>query len=512
MNRFRLMIVDDEAMIRQGMTKLIEKKAPGWTVAGEARNGQEALDLLGRVEPHLVLTDIRMPMMDGIELARTLHEHNPDVAVVILTGFKDFEYAQAALRYGVLDFLLKPCPEEDVIRVLDAVYGKLSEKLARKESEMHEAHLLDQNTLRSIMLRLPYGRERMERVEQRVLNKELWLIKAASYFPKTKSYGYNDLGLLQFSITNIAEELIAGGSPQSGLLHAAYDIFAVFADPEEPADRLLRELESTVERLLGIRLEIRHAGRVESLRQLPVFMEAFASRYDSLPESGLGRLAVDRAKIRNIRHDIMSAIMLGQAEKLSEYVDGHIAALRRLPAEAARSEALALALALDETVRKEFESDAGRADFDSRIDRLRKLGDSGEAADWAAAQKASFLAELHRWLDGQNQTIIGKAIRYIEEHYTESCDLKEVADHVHLSANYFSNLFRKETGESFVNYVTRLRIDKAKLWLAHTEWKVFEVAQKVGYDDPNYFTTVFKQLTNLSPSQYRKKVREGQTP
>src|SRR5690606_1418426 len=97
-----------------------------------------------------------------------------------------------------------------------------------------------------------------------------------------------------------------------------------------------------------------------------------------------------------------------------------------------------------------------------------------------------------------------KAVRYIEDHYMESCSLTDVAGVVHLSPNYFSNLFKKEKGESFVNYVTGVRMDKAKILLSNTNMKISEIAESIGYDDPNYFTTVFKQLVKCSPREFRK--------
>ncbi|MFH5181403.1 response regulator [Paenibacillus sp. TAB 01] len=127
-----IMIVDDEPLIRRGLRKLIETNELGWSVAGEASNGQEALLQLEQLKPNLILSDIRMPVMDGLELARHISERNCGTAVILLTGFRDFEYAQAAVRYGVKDFLLKPCPEEEICRVLRQAYEQLRVKAEQR--------------------------------------------------------------------------------------------------------------------------------------------------------------------------------------------------------------------------------------------------------------------------------------------------------------------------------------------------------------------------------------------
>lgn len=347
MSRCRVLIVDDEATVRQGLTKFIARNAADWEVAGEARNGREALDQLHQCKPHLIISDIRMPLMDGIELARTVHDAQEEVGVVLLTGYKDFEYAQTALRYGVLDFLLKPCPEEELLRVLDKAYRKMKQ-------------------------------------------------------------------------------------------------------------------------------------------------------------------AIGRTRIRNFRNEMMSKIMLGQADQIKEQLEGYTASMKTMPIEEAKLEASALAVALHEMVNQDFSLGDRTVNIGKELDRLFRMNSLHEVLDWSARQQDWFLRAFLKWMNEHNQNIVNKAIRYIEEHYMGECDLKEVADHVHLSPNYFSNMFKKETGESFVNYVVKIRMNKAKMLISNTELKVFEIAQKVGYDDPNYFTTVFKHLTDQSPSQYRKLIRKQQ--
>lgn len=509
MNRCRVLIVDDEIMIRQGLSKLIAKNAANWEIAGEARNGREALEKLEQLKPQLIITDIRMPYMDGIELARAVHEMGAEIAVIILTGFKDFEYAQGALRYGVLDFLLKPCPEEEVTQALDKAYCKITGEMRELERKSAEARQNARHTVRSIMLRLPNEQAGLEEVKRSFLGRELLLVKVATYFPKAKAYGYNDMNLLQFAIANIMEELMGKYKLQGELLHVTYDILALFHQKSPSAADFSWELAATVLELLGISLRTFEAGEMTELAKLSGSIDRLSGPVvtGAEPVAVTLQQAISQTKIRNLQNDMMSHIMLGQADQVREYMESYIGRMGNLPVEQAKLEASALGLALHEMMQEDFASKDMAGEAGDEINKLYRLASLQEVLDWAAGQMELFFKEFLRWMNDHDQNIIEKSIRYIHEHYMESCDLKEVADHVYLSANYFSSMFRKETGESFINYVMKVRIDKAKMLISNTDLKVFEIAQRVGYDDPNYFTTVFKQLTGMSPRQYRKDIR-----
>ncbi|MBD2844168.1 response regulator [Paenibacillus sp. IB182496] len=512
MRRCRVLIADDERKIREGMKTLIARNAPEWEVVGEARTGCEALEQLEEAAPDLVMTDIRMPQMDGIALTKELHLRAPDVAVVILTGYKDFEYAQAVIPYGVLDFLLKPCPEEQVVRVLEQAREAIRRRQAERERSRKGMRQLELMTVRSLMLRLPYEAASLPGVREHYLGREVWLLQVDTYLPPGKAYGYNDIGLLQFAVLNIAEELAAGRELDARIVPVVYDAFALFVAPEAAAalPQLMRELREQVRELLGLEVHARCAGMAEEPGELAACM-------DRLPEPGAGRgdiagaavaLPRDQAEIRTVQNAIMSAIMLGEGDRLGADLERRVERLRALRPARAKREALALALALTGIMGKEFGLSREPAALAERLDALDALASAERVASWAAARAAEFLAAFRTWLHGQNRNIVEKAIQYIDRHYMERCDLKEVAGVVHLSPNYFSNLFKKETGESFVGYMTNVRIAKAKLAIAATELKVAEVARRVGYDDPNYFAKVFKQITGTTPREYRKAVQQ----
>jgi two-component system response regulator YesN len=177
---------------------------------------------------------------------------------------------------------------------------------------------------------------------------------------------------------------------------------------------------------------------------------------------------------------------------------------RRMSVETGKIEALSLSFALQDTARKQFEQAYEPQLLTERISKLHECGSIDEVYAWMQAETDRFLNSFYNWQETHSQNSVLKAARYMEEHYSEPLPLQQVASQVHLNAAYFSHLFKKETGCSFVDYLLELRMEKAKQLLSNTDMKITEVSGMIGYDLPNYFAKLFKQTTGLSPKDYRK--------
>ncbi|THF77739.1 response regulator transcription factor [Cohnella fermenti] len=519
--RGRLFIVDDEPMIRKGLTKLVESNPLGWSVVGEAANGEEALDQLRELQPNLVITDIRMPVMDGIELAKRLAEQAPRTAVVMLTGYRDFEYAQAAVNYGVKQFLLKPCPEEEVCRVLQAAFEQYRLQEASKEREAEERSRREDQLLRSVWKRLPYAAEEARELERALTGKELWLVQVETYYPEAKDYQGGDLKLLQFAVGNILQELAEGVSGASGApgegedrrLMLEYDSFVFFLSPEGDSESLFEEASSVVKRLLGLELAVRRYGPFRGFKHTEAWMDAALLDHSREGDQGAGPgeamedQTIGGDKVRLIRSELTALLLLGRPAELEAYLRRVLDSALQISAhaDAMKIEAFCAAMAMDDVMRKELEADPRTVgDIGQRVAELHRTRTREEVKAWLQGQIRTFEQALLSWHMERSGGIVQRAILYIEEHYAEECALPTVAAHTHLSPNYFGSLFKKETGESFSGYVLRFRTEKAKLLLKNTNKKVAEIGQAVGFPGSNYFATVFKQMTGLSPTDYRK--------
>ncbi|MDF2922319.1 MAG: response regulator [Paenibacillaceae bacterium] len=496
--------MDDEEVIRRGVAKMIEASPITWTIAGEAENGAQALELIGRVQPDLVITDIRMPEMDGIELCRRISLLGRPLHVIMLTAHKDFEFAQAALRYGAIDFLLKPCSMEELTRSLEKAYHSYSQLQNARERAWIEECRLQEHNIRSWLLGLPMEEDAMESIRQDYGTRQLHILSLETYTPASRDYRTEDVRLLQFAVLNIMKELHGMYGLNGAVMSVRQDQFAVLEEPQPLLGEFISQVVQTVGELLGLNLIPSDLG-FNSLHKLYGKLATYGVAAE---EKRDGMRQINLLRSKSVQSDLMSFIVQGKTEQLREYLEQCVEGLRQLDPGDAKIEGLNLATALSEVERREFspaaEADSGGSRLTEWISALAPVSLSEEVADWALQPVNGFMWQLNSWLAGKNVNLFDKAIRYIERNYKHDCSIHDVAQHVHLSVSYFSNLFKKETGDNYTNYLTRFRLDKAKVLLSNTNMKISEIAEAVGYDDPNYFTTVFRHWQQCSPSEYRK--------
>jgi two-component system response regulator YesN len=504
----RIILVEDEPLFRKGLAKMITGSGSSWSVCGEAENGQEAERLITELQPDLVITDIRMPLMDGLELLKRVKAKYPDIEFIVITGFQDFQYAQTALRCGAFDLLIKPCSKQDICVVLDKVEVLVREKQARLRKEASEHQLLLENTLRAILLRFPYRMEEAAGLEQ-LQGFNFLLFQIMDYQPSHKQYMKRDVPLLQFAVLNIISELLDAYGITGHLLLIESGQFALLLGHEAEEQSLCAEACETVQRLLGLTLTSQLAGNNLRLTELADVYEAMkvnakAAQHTDKSSGVEEVFPINRARQQLISAQTMAFILAGQTDSLKQYLDQLMCDIRCMSGDSWKIEALSLSFALQDTARKQLEQELNPQTFSVRISQLHACSRLDEVLDWMKTEVEQFLSFLFEWQHRYSENAISKAVRYMEEHYSEQLPLQLVASQVHLNATYFSHLFKKETGRSFVDYVIDLRMEKAKKLLSNTNLKVTEVSGMIGYDLPNYFAKLFKQSTGLSPKEYRK--------
>ncbi|NOU91761.1 response regulator [Paenibacillus sp. LMG 31456] len=505
----QILLVEDEPLFRKGLAKLITDSGTNWNVCAEAENGQEAEPLIAEWLPDLVITDIRMPLMDGLELLKRVKSRFPDIEFIVITGFQDFQYAQTALRYGALDLLVKPCSKQDIYDVLDKADALVSEKQARLRKEETEHQLLLENTLRAIFLRFPFITEAVEELERSLGGCKLILFQITDYYPSRKEYTKRDVPLLQFAVLNIISELLDMHGIQGKLLLIEYGRYALLLKDTAREQSVCAAVCETVGRLLGLTVSAHPSGVIPGVTHLADLYEAsmeeakLFERADK--ENGMKTaFPINRARQQLISAQMVALIVAGQIELLKQYLNTLIKEVRMMPMEAGKIEGLSVSFALQDIARKQFEQEHEPQLLAERISRLHGCDSIDEVYAWIQAETERFMANFVVWQEKYSENAVSKAVRYMEDHYSESLPLQQVASQIHLNAAYFSHLFKKETGRSFVDYLVELRMEKAKQLLANTDMKITEVSGRIGYDLPNYFAKLFKQSTGLTPKDYRK--------
>lgn len=494
----KLIVVDDESWFREGLMMLIGKEQLGWEVVGEASDGEEALALIETTKPDLVITDIRMPVVDGLMLTERLAETHRDIMVIILTGYRDFEYAQHALRNGAIEYLLKPVSLQETCRVLRKAYDRYRQKQVEQKLRLREKQL---NILRAALFRLPCNKQEWNEVSSQFSGYELWVLQVENYFPQDRNYEEKDIELLHYAIANIGGELLQSQNQQGILLSLNNWELVFLLAPGEAVQRYCTLVTENINALLHLAVQWHCGGLIQQLEELElryaqlrgVYLHASNTRLDDKAERSI-----------ELRENVLSDLIIGDVEGARKKLIAHIERAASFTLHDCKTEIYILVLALSSLLDTNFKQLQADNSNDLHLESILLLEEKAKITEWALIKTEAFLSRFEQWLQEKRENVVQQAKQYIELHYKESCSLQLVAAHVHVTPNYLSNLFKRETGVAFSNYISMLRIENAKNLLTFTKMRISEIAEHTGFDSASYFTTVFRQVTGKSPTEYRK--------
>lgn len=521
---YKVIVVDDEPLMLEGWKTMIDWRACGYELCGTATDGEEALERIREWNPDLVLTDIRMPVLDGLELIRRMkEERGVSAKVVVVSGYSEFSYAQQALRYEVDHYVLKPLVTEEIHALLRELTGPLEE---RRRAEASAAKEKAAFSAAAIVDLLRHGGQAAvdavarllgvdDRVRCRLLLAEVPPGEAGSGEAPVSYYS------LQERVQTLAAACFEAGMQAWPFEDAPgrAGLFVAEARPdEEPFD---------------VRLEQTIAKRESTLRELAVYFSGSARGLDAVPElyrqametrsrgllkgrpgihpyrepSGSGEWRLEDLTFRV--GELLQAIGKGDADGIDGSVDG----LLRLFEEAASKESwmrTAVQHISGELLRNYSGRDAGTEEALGWLRRLLREDEYAGIGSWSGEKlkrfclRAAGLAARER----ANASAVSDAIVYLKGHYREKIQLQELAERYRLHPAFFGQQFKKETGCGFHEYIHRLRIEEACKLLRRTDMRVSDIAESLGYHDTDYFTEKFKALTGETPSSYKNK-RQG---
>ncbi|XID92468.1 response regulator [Paenibacillaceae bacterium WGS1546] len=507
-----LLIADDERNIRLGLKTMIEREYPGAYAIRLAADGRQALEEFEREPADIVLTDIRMPHMDGIELIGRLTEAPRRPAMLILSGYDDFQYAKEAIKHKVKEYLLKPIVREDLFAAL----GKIESELAEREAisgklESADKYLLGMkiNTLRHIWSGADIAPETVAALAEEAGLKEFEpnfrvailecpdnprnLLKGSDFLALhregTRALSYEDKAG-RLVVLSSGEELLQG---MAAALASSSESQGTYAIGLSERGETIGELRTKYE-------EARHALKYRLLlgrsntAVIPYGRVASRSRDYPVPVEAIGKLA---HMVGTDRDKEMKALLLELfAEKaLAEADIGYVEAVSRL---------------LNEKVFDRIFHVYGDASVE--IIKMYKL--AGDPFHFAHIQ--DYIHCVNDLLFALNDYIrhlksahfdrkdIAMALDYIRDNYDKDISMTMVSNYVSLNYSYFSQAFKEYTGMSFVQYLKSLRIDKAKELLATTELKVMEIGERVGFENTKHFNRVFRETVGVAPLEYRQ--------
>jgi two-component system, response regulator YesN len=525
---YKVVFVEDEIVTREGIRDNVDWRANGYEFCGEAPDGEMALPLLQTTAPDVLITDIKMPFMDGLQLCKIVRQRMPWIKIVILSGHDEFEYAQQAIKLGVTEYLLKPVTVHDLNNVLQRVAAQLDKDrkdqadLEKLKDQVNENRAVLQERL---LLKLVVGAVSLaEAIEKSaplgmdlVARYYLVVVLKVELADRSEQFDYDEYERVQRLVGNLV-----GRNPDVFLLRKDWQELLLIIKGDTPeyleeerdilVDVMKREVHQTKYRLvIGIGTP---KNRITDIYQS--FVEALVSLQTSVDENRHGpNGAIDKTELLRVdRTAVEDYLRSGVREDFDRFFD---AFMRPVGDSAFRSYLIKDYIFVDVVLAAAKFVNELNGDIDQLIPELNTI--ETVLADIITVEQ---LREQVRKIllgaltfrdgerSGQYTGMILQARKYIEHHYMDpDLSLNQVAVQVNLSPSHFSVVFGQETGTTFKEYLTEVRIKRAKELLRMTPMRATEITYQVGYSDPHYFSHVFRKQTGLSPTEFRLRAQAG---
>lgn len=532
-NMLKVFLAEDEFIIREGIKNNIDWQAHGYEFCGEASDGELAFPLIQKTRPDILITDIKMPFVDGLALSRLVKKELPETEIIILSGYEEFDYAKEAIQIGVARYLLKPINGETLLQEIDSVaeiiLGKQKEKEIREkyQKEMEENSLRDQMDLFQHLVTGDCSMEELLSVADKLDLKIMapWysivLLKIQSMKHDYEEYSG--------SIVVVDERIAKLAEPEHVLVFdRALEgrAFLFKADSEEELLAYQKEYLGDVKEVLSGYANLRYFGGigtpVNRLREIPASFEdashAFAHRYlvaescildssllmqegaaeqEDFRISAVNPEQIDRAKMQEF-------LRTGDLDEVIYFVDEFFG---KLDGGAMKSRIFRQYITMDAYFSiADFLKGLGlqKDEIEAPDQNSSILQDEKSAMDYIVRIMNKALVLREKRASSRYEDVVSEVIHYIEDNYAqEELSLNLLASHVNFSPNHLSMIFSQQTGQTLIRYLTDYRMNRAKELLRCSSKKSSVISMEVGYKDPHYFSYLFKKTQGMTPTQYR---------
>ena len=532
----KVIIADDEAKVALLIKNLIGWEELGMELAGIAKNGSEALDMIRRYDPDIVITDIRMPVKGGLELISEAKEIKPALEFVIISGYRHFDYAHSAIKFGVSDYLLKPVNQKELLSTLEKLKGKI---LSRSSALYEQERMLQIESDRERGKRAALFRTIREPDNSTPLTVESLNENLGYRFTKKSCFRFMILKIDRISAEEYAEGMTVFHEKIREILLKKLSPLCDDLETEAVHSRTNIVLGFPPERKLLLRDalkemfdEIRIDSNIFPSAVFTLVGGAIADNPSGLTDSwgsaewGLSERLMGGAGSFYENHPVRdgargsAAVVTTVARRLEQAMDVMDVAAVDL----ALSEAFESMRALDGLTGKDVlhivksvydewlilcqryniafpGSEGPRLEFNRKLDDLASVAEVFAFLRDAILECLKASIENHGKISGRP---ISRTKEYIKEHFHENISISDLADREGFNDSYFSTLFKKETGQTFSEYLTSVRMDEAKRLLKETNLPIARICEAVGYSDMKHFSVIFRKSAGIKPSEYRK--------
>ena len=537
---YRILLVDDEILVRDAIKENIDWKSIDCELVGDCENGKQAAEFVQEHPVDIVLTDILMPYMDGMELSHFLHDNYPDIVIVIFSGFGEFEYAKKAIQYGVSEYLLKPVTAMELTGVIEKMKQKVDQQ-RREKSKMDklaqnsEKYRKNEQIIRSKnMEALVNCTTDVNKTIQRL--SEMGVdISAASYrvalfdidlysgMYKLDTEKRQESALMAFVLFNISDEIVTREKAGIAYQEGNNRVGILFQETwsrnfTSKTKEICREIQQKTKEVMGFEVSMGIGKWVKKPEELIQSHDMAAQTLQYRYLLG-GNLLIDMEEQHPVQEinldeslaDLKEFMKTGQKEQVDQTLATIEEAIRQALMEKSRA-----CMYLQQVIRT---MDNACEDVSADMDRIREDRDEllRQVTDQKSFEDACKVVQKHtdrifEILSEMNTSSSERqarlAIDYIQKNYMDpDLSLNSICSYLNISTSYFSTIFKDETGETFTEVLIRTRMEKARELLEKTTMKNYEIAEKVGFSDPHYFGISFKKMTGCTPTEYAREKR-----
>lgn len=541
----KIFLAEDEVVVRETIKRMIPWEELGFELVGEAADGEMALPLLIRQQPDLLITDIKMPFMDGLTLARLAKKEIPGLKVVILSGYDDFNYAKQAIGIGVEDYLLKPITKNALIERLSEIRSRYEHEKTQKEyyeKFQREMQAYEKNSSRDFFEALIDGSMDMMEVYKRAEKLGLDIVAEAynvliftmncdedfsGQRDEYSSWEAESLELLEnFFAGHSSAMLFRSNIFSYGVLlkgqretieentRACVDEIRKILSRQDGRREWFLAVGQSVERLSQIQKSYHTASRAFSQRYLYDENILYYDEMETMEHPGGQAETEDNAYLQKVDVNALNPAILqkflsnGLQEETENFVKDYFYAIGQEPMESLVFRNYVILNVRFSVISfiKGLGCDTNEMESADTEEVLAESGKNMESAIAYAKKMISQAIEIRDQNSGnKNRSILKTAVDFIDSHYMEEdISLNTVANVANVSSNHFSALFSQNMGQTFIEYLTTLRMNKAKELLRCTGMRSSEIAGEIGYKDAHYFSYLFKKTQGMTPSDYRK--------
>ena len=541
----KIFLAEDEVVVRETIKRMIPWEELGFELVGEAADGEMALPLLIRQQPDLLITDIKMPFMDGLTLARLAKKEIPGLKVVILSGYDDFNYAKQAIGIGVEDYLLKPITKNALIERLSEIRSRYEHEKTQKEyyeKFQREMQAYEKNSSRDFFEALVGGSMDMMEVYKRAEKLGLDIVAEAYNVliftmncDEDFSGQRDEYSSWEAESLELLENFFAGHSSAMLFRSNIFSYCVLLKGQRETIEENTRACVDEIRKILsrqdGRREWFLAVGQsVERLSQIQksyhTASRAFSQRYlydenilyydemETMEHPGGQAETEDNAYLQKVDVNALNPAILqkflsnGLQEETENFVKDYFYAIGQEPMESLVFRNYVILNVRFSVISfiKGLGCDTNEMESADTEEVLAESGKNMESAIAYAKKMISQAIEIRDQNSGnKNRSILKTAVDFIDSHYMdEEISLNTVANVANVSSNHFSALFSQNMGQTFIEYLTSLRMNKAKELLRCTGMRSSEIAGEIGYKDAHYFSYLFKKTQGMTPSDYRK--------